>query len=245
VQFWHRKAEWKLHALDQRENTTITRVTPFDNPEVNGPWICNKGRDIAKALERPRALEAMLKGKPAGLSHATDAARRLIAAAKSPVALVSSWGSNEELASFKKHFGSRFQSFVKTDCVAEAGEVVADDILIKPDKNPNGTAARAMFGAAAPAFPAGTDLVLVWGEGCSFGDLPKGAKIVFLGSYLAPENGHADVFLPVSVQTERRGHYTNFAGMVNAFEPCFAKAPGVADAESLFAALAESVEVPA
>jgi NADH-quinone oxidoreductase subunit G len=245
VQFWHRKAEWKLHRLDQRENTTITRVTPFDNPEVNGPWICNKGRDIAKTLERPRALEAMLKGKPAGTSHATDAARRLIAAAQRPVALVSTWGSNEELASFKEHLGARFQAFVKTDCVAEPDEVVEDALLVKPDKNPNRAAARALFGASPPAFPPGTDLVLVWGEGCNFGVLPAGAKIVFLGSWLAPENGHADVFLPVSVQTERAGHYTNFAGVVNAFEPCFARDPGVADAEALFAALAAPVEAEA
>jgi NADH-quinone oxidoreductase subunit G len=245
VRLWHRKAEWKLNRLDQRENTTITRVTALDNPQVNGPWICNKGRDIAKQLERPRAHEAMLKGKSAGLSHATDAARRLIAAAKNPVALVSSWGSNEELAAFKKHLGAKFKAFVKTDCVAEPGEIVADDILIKPDKNPNSNAARALFGAASPAIPAGTDLVLAWGEGANFSELPAGVKIVFLGSYLAPENGHADVFLPVSVQTERHGHYTNFAGVVSAFEPCFAKAPGVADAESLFAALASTVEVPA
>jgi NADH-quinone oxidoreductase subunit G len=134
---------------------------------------------------------------------------------------------------------------VKEDCAPGPGEVVADDILIRPGKNPNGAAARALFGKLAPSFPAGTDLVLVWGEGCNFGVLPAGAKIVFLGSWLAPENGYADVFLPVSVQTERRGHYTNFEGVVNAFEPCFAKDAGVADAEALFAELAESVKAKA
>ena len=46
------------------------------------------------------------------------------------------------------------------------------------------------------------------------------------------------MFLPVSVQTERAGHYTNFQGVVSAFEPCFAKRDSVAHAESLFAALA-------
>ena len=62
--------------------------------------------------------------------------------------------------------------------------------------------------------------------------------MIFINSYLQPENGHADVFLPVSVQTERAGHYTNFQGVVSAFEPCFAKRDSVAHAESLFAALA-------
>ena len=91
---------------------------------------------------------------------------------------------------------------------------------------------------ARSAFPPDTDLVLVWGEGFSFAQLPPQARIIYLNSWLQPENGHADVFLPISVQTERNGHYTNFQGVVSAFEACFAKKPGVADAEALFAALA-------
>ena len=66
----------------------------------------------------------------------------------------------------------------------------------------------------------------------------RGVKIVYLNAYLQPENGHADVFLPISVQTERAGHYTNFQGVVSAFQACFAKQAGVADAETLFPALA-------
>jgi NADH-quinone oxidoreductase subunit G len=62
--------------------------------------------------------------------------------------------------------------------------------------------------------------------------------VVLLNSWLAPENGHADVFIPISVQTERHGHYTNFAGVVSAFEPCFPRAESVADAADLFEALA-------
>ncbi len=46
------------------------------------------------------------------------------------------------------------------------------------------------------------------------------------------------MFLPISIQTERAGHYTNCEGRVQAFAPCFAKPEGVADAEALFAALA-------
>jgi NADH-quinone oxidoreductase subunit G len=130
---------------------------------------------------------------------------------------------------------------VKSDSAAAPGEVVQDEILIRADKNPNTAAARALFPAlpADPkaAFPADCDLVLVWGEGFSFAQLPPNAKIVYLNSWLQPENGHADVFLPISLMTERSGHYTNFQGVVNGFEACFAKKPGVADADALFAAL--------
>jgi NADH-quinone oxidoreductase subunit G len=242
VNLWHRKPEWRLNALDPQQNRSIARVTPLENPAVNGPWICNKGRDLAKIFERPRALQAMQKGSPVELEAAIDAARQLIADAQRPVALVSSWASNEELAAFKAALGGRFTAFAKTDFGPEPGERIEDDVLIRPDKNPNGAAARALFpplpADAAQAFAEGTDLVLVWGEGFDFARLPAKAKVVFLGAYLAPENGHADVFIPLSIQTERAGRYTNFQGVVSAFLPCFAKPPTVADATPLFGALA-------
>ncbi|MBL0142440.1 MAG: (2Fe-2S)-binding protein [Betaproteobacteria bacterium] len=239
VNLWHRRPEWKLRSAEQRvHNDEIDRVTPLDNPAVNGPWICNKGRDLARVFGRARAEGAMLKGRAADLQGAIKQARSLIAAAKRPVAIVSSWGSNEELAAFKAALGGRMTAFVKPDHQPEPGEVVEDAILIRADKNPNTAGARALFGDAAPDIPKDADLVLVWGEGFDFGRIPAGAKIVYLNAWLQPENGHADVFLAVSIQTERDGHYTNFAGVTSAFSKCFAKPAGVADAEALFAALA-------
>ena len=239
VQVWHRKPEWFVKSLDQRQNTSIARITPLENPAVNGPWICNKGRDLARIFERERAGQAMLKGEPVELERAIDEARRLIGAARRPAALVSSWGSNEELETFKAKLGEVFHCFVKRDWQPEEGERLEDDLLIRPDKNPNTAKARELFHhAGGPDFHDGTDLVLVWGEGCDFARLPRGAKVILLNSYLAPENGHADVFLPISIQTERNGHYTNFQGTVSEFRACFPKAPGVVDAEALFVALA-------
>ena len=238
VDIWHRKREWAVRALDPAQNTSIARVTPHENPAVNGPWICNKGRDLAAIFERRRAVQPMQKGTPVDLPAAIAAARRLLDAAKRPVALVSSWGSNEELARFKETLGARCTSFVKADHVAAEGEVVKDDFLIRADKNPNTTGARMLFGDAPVRLDDATDLVLVWGEGFDFSALPRGAKVIFLNGYLAPENGHADVFIPVSIQTERRGHYTNADGIVSEFLPCFTKAPTVSDAEVLFGALA-------
>jgi NADH-quinone oxidoreductase subunit G len=243
VNLWHRKREWKLNHLDSKQNTEIARVTPLENAAVNGPWICNKGRDLAAIFERPRAEQPMLKGRPASLDEAAAAARRLIDDAAKPVALVSSWGSNEELAAFKDRLGSRFTCFVKSDHQPAPGEVLEDALLIRADKNPNTATAQRLFGNAPLAFPDGTDLVLVWGEGVDFGGLPRGAKVVLLGSYLAPENGHADVFVPISIQTERSGHYTNFEGHTSRFERCFEKQATVAHAEEFFARLAATAEV--
>ena len=183
----------------------------------------------------------MKKGKPVDLDAAIGAARRLIDQAKHPVAVVSSWGSNEELEAFKQTLGTRFTAMVKHDWTPQPGERLDDELLIRADKNPNSAAARALFPQqddGARAFAAGTDLVFVWGEGFDFARVPSDAKIIFLNTYLQPENGHADVFIPISIQTERRGHYTNFQGVVSAFEPCFVKKASVVDAEDLFAAIA-------
>jgi NADH-quinone oxidoreductase subunit G len=185
----------------------------------------------------------MQKGQPVELATAIASARDLIAKARRPLALVSSWGSNEELAAFKASLASRFACRVKADHQPEPGEVIEDDLLIKADKNPNGRAAHALFPEDV-SLHSDADLVLVWGEGCNFAELPPTARIIFLNSWLQPENGHADVFLPLSTQLERRGHYTNFAGVVSAFEPCFDKPAGVLDAEALFGTLVP-VEVAA
>jgi NADH-quinone oxidoreductase subunit G len=249
VDIWHRKKAWKLNRLDPAANARIDRVTPRENPAVNGPWICNKGRDLAAVFERPRATQALFRGKAVGFDAAVEQAGALIAAARHPAALVSSWGSNEELAAFHAAFGARFASYVKTDRLPEPGERLEDELLIKPDKNPNRRAATALYppqpAAPGAALPAGCDLVLVWGEGCDFDALPPQARIVYLDAWRHPAQARADVFLPISVQTERSGHYTNFAGVVSRFEACFEKPAGVADAEALFAALAVPAPVSA
>ncbi len=241
VNLWHRKAEWRLRAPGMRAaHESIDRVTPLENPAVNGPWICNKGRDLARVFDRARAEVAMLKGRPTDLEGALANARALLAAAKRPVAVVSSWGSNEELAAFRDALGARFDAYVKADHEPQPGEVLEDSLLIRADKNPNTAGARALFGERPLAIPREADLVLVWGEGFDFGLVPAGAKTILLNAWLAPENGHADVFFPVSAQTERSGTYTNFAGVTSAFSACFPKAAGVADAQALFPLLARA-----
>jgi NADH-quinone oxidoreductase subunit G len=247
VQIWHRKPEWKLNALDQRRNARIERVTPLDNPAVNGPWICNKGRDLAKLLERPRALYPMIRGREVDLADAVTAARALIDTSQHAVALVSSWASNEELRAFDRRLGDRFAAYVKADHVPAPGEVVEDDFLLRADKNPNTTGARELFPALAESLGALSDpvLLLVWGEGFRLADAAAAGSTIVLGSFAHPDHARADVFIPLSVQTERAGHYTNFQGTVSAFSACFRRPATVVDAEALFAALAERVAVTA
>jgi NADH-quinone oxidoreductase subunit H len=64
--------------------------------------------------------------------------------------------------------------------------------------------------------------------------------VICLDGYANEMHRAADVFIPITLQTERRGHYTNFEGKVGAFEPCFNRPAFAADAETLFAALARA-----
>jgi NADH-quinone oxidoreductase subunit G len=168
------------------------------------------------------------------------------------VALVSSWASNEELAAFQDAFAARLgramTAYVKADHVPQPGEVLEDAVLIRADKNPNTRAATARF----PMLPADVsaalgspDVVLVWGEGFDQAAVPAGARVIRLDAYAHDQLAAADVFLPVSIQTERSGHYTNFEGTVTPFTACFAPAPTVAHAASLFPALAAGRPLPA
>ena len=245
VDVWHRKKAWALQAVDPSRNTAIERVTPRGAPGPDGPWICNKGRDLAAIFERPRATHAMVRGAPVALDAAIGAARDLLAAARQPAALVSSWGSNEELAAFERALGGRLDCRVKDDWQPLPGEVVEDDFLIRADKNPNNAAARARFPAWDRTFAPGTDLVVVWGEGFDRASAPAQARVVWLDAYANEGHRAADVFIPITIQTERRGHYTNFEGKVGAFAPCFDRPAYAADAEALFAALAARADVPA
>lgn len=252
INIWHRKREWTLNALDPNLNTRIDRVTPLENPDVNGLWVCNKARDLAHFFERPRAEQAMHAGAAVDLSVATATAAHLLANAKAPVALVSSFGSNEELAAFHAvfhaAFGDRLQGFVKVDHQPLPGERLEDALLIKPDKNPNRKAALARYPVLpvdASAALAGADVLLVWGEGFDGAHVPVGVKVIRLDSYVHEANARADVFLPISIQTERSGHYTNFEGTVTPFEACFPVKPSIAHAEALFVALVSTAPIVA
>ena len=241
VNLWTRKPEWRLNSpAMQARNGCLERVTARENPAVNGPWTCNVARDLPKRLAHARAAEPLMKGVPAALDAALAKARALLAGARKPVALVSSAASNEELDAFKAALGARFDCRVKSDREADDGEVKEDAFLIRADKNPNTAGARARFGDQPAQVPADADLVLVWGGGFDFGKLPPAAAIVHLAAWLAPENGHADVFFPLSIFTERDGSFTNADGVTSAFERCQAKPAGAVHAAELFARLAEA-----
>jgi NADH-quinone oxidoreductase subunit G len=235
VDLWRRKKEWELRAPGEDRNRVIYRVTAADNPQINGPWICNKGFDLHKTMHRPRALAPAIAGVPATLAEVIHAAKQLLAQAQRPAALVSAQASNEELDAFQAALGSRLRIYTREDCAPAPGEVLEDALLIKADKNPNTFGVRQRFGS--DAFDAGAgnehDLFLVWGEWTDFANLGN-AKLVHLTPYADPAAGTPDVLIPISTTFERSGTFSNFEGTTNHFHAVFDKPPLVEHADTIF-----------
>ena len=236
VNLWRRKKEWQLHALGEERNRMIYRVTAGENPQINGPWICNKGFDLHKLMARERALP-MLGGTPATLDRALGRARELWARAKHPAVLVSAHASNEELDAFAAALEKdlRLKIYTREDCKPAPDEVVEDDLLIKADKNPNTYGVRKRFGAAPLVASAahGHDLFLIWGEAESYADLGN-ARLIHLSPFAHRCERDADVVIPISMTFERSGSFFNFEGKLNRFEPVFDKPAQVAHAAAVF-----------
>jgi NADH-quinone oxidoreductase subunit G len=241
VQVWRRKPERALQMPGAPAVQAAYRVTVQENSRINGPWLCNTGFGLHKAMARPRVLAAQVTGGTVAAEAAIDRARALLVGARKPAVLVSSQGSDQEfdaLLGALGRLGGRLQAFVHADRQPARGEVVEDTLLIRADKNPNRAGAITRFGAVAREpfdANAGHDVVLAWGEfdpAFDFG----GAHVVHLATF-APAL-RAEVVIPVSTHFERSGSFTNCDGQTSAFSAVFAPPPGVLHAADVFARMA-------
>ncbi len=233
IKIWSRKEEWKLKNLSHKNNL-IARITPHITPEVNGHWICNKARDLAKYFERPRQLIPQINNREVSLSTAVKETQELIKKSKRIAFIVSSWGSNEELQVLKETLGHQFDFYVKDDLLPQKHEVIEDQILIRRNKNPNRFSAVQLFGSKD--FPRGEafDLVVVWGEGFDFHLLDTNTRVIQFTSYRDIISEKAIVLIPISTMLERSGHYTNGLGVTSSFEQVFEIPQKVIHASELF-----------
>jgi len=237
INIWKRGHHWQLRGPGNVEkNRMIYRVTPCDNPDINGPWICNKGYDLGAFMSRPRVLRPTIGGSAATIDQVIEATREQLAKATNPAVLVSAHASNEELAAFKNAFGDKLTVYTRQDIQPEAGDVVEDTILIRADKNPNSEGVKALFGSK-PYKASGHDLIIVWGEGVKLGSLGN-ATIIHLASFESPQDKTADIVIPISTHFEREGSFTNFEGKRNCFTKVFDKPELVQHAGELFGRLA-------
>jgi NADH-quinone oxidoreductase subunit G len=236
IKVWRRMQVRQPHMPGTDPGNVALRTTAFENPEINGPWLCNKGFDQHKWMARERLLQPRIDGVDATPGAAIARARQLLAAASNPAVLVSSHASNEELDVLQSLLGG-VAAYAHTDHVPAPGEVVADERLIRADKNPNRRGVEERFGSREFDAAAGHDLVIAWGELAAppaTGTTPW----IHLTPFGTPAGPPAAVVIPVSNTWERHGSFTNFEGRRNTFDPVFDKPPQVAHAADVFRSLA-------
>jgi NADH-quinone oxidoreductase subunit G len=133
-------------------NEGFFRIKPRYNPEVNGYWMCDEGREIYKFLNKEaRQLKGQKKtGKgwqemTAGAT-AKDAAKALEGHLKNASLLVTGQASTEELdalvSTFVNQFSSKKVYHWKNN---EAQWAQHDGLLIRGDKNPNTKGLQSVF----------------------------------------------------------------------------------------------------
>jgi NADH-quinone oxidoreductase subunit G len=137
----------------------IHRMTPRTNPEVNGHWICDAGRQSFTPLyERPRFPRPLARPEPAGAQEevlwdeALDrAAARLRRLAREKgdalAAVVSARLSVEDLYLTRRVLSEAIG--IPRLAVPPHEEGQDDDLLVRRDKTPNGRGA-ALAGPGAP-----------------------------------------------------------------------------------------------
>ena len=125
-------------------NSGVYRIQPQHDPEVNGYWMCDEGRDLYKNTNRQSRLSSAKKHN--GLSWefmvpgeaAKEASTQLKGVDKNSVALVlTAQFSNEEYESAISQFKSTYNSEHIYHWQGTSSMDEFDDLLIRGDKNPN------------------------------------------------------------------------------------------------------------
>jgi NADH-quinone oxidoreductase subunit G len=224
----------------------VYRIVPAENQQVNGYWICDLGRYAYHDMDENRLTAVGVKnvGPPERTVADWESVVRELAAdikglaasgrASRMAVVLNSFLTNEELALCRKIFVESLS--LRNIFFADPKPGEADGCLLTADRAPNGRGAAAlgfMPKLPDPDAPAGsTDLLIVFGTHLlEYGPAEKVAAW-FKGSgktYLFAANSSgldaaADVVLPTALPSEKKGSYTNLAGLTQSFE-CAVPAP--------------------
>ncbi len=225
-------------------NNEILRLTPRHNPAVNDYWMCDHGRldtfGFVNAENRTKSPMVRKDGKLTEVSWdeaIAKVASELKAFKETEIAAIgSAYATNEDnfaLVKLMRHLGVR-----KLDFVPHTIEGSQDELLLRADKTPNSTGARAVGVLPAGNGPDYNEIFREIRSGIvkslyvmedDIASDPSVAEILgkldFLVVHSSTENATtkaADVVLPCSTFAEKHGTFTNFEGRVQRIRPAVA-----------------------
>jgi NADH-quinone oxidoreductase subunit G len=222
-------------------NNEILRLTPRWNPDVNDYWMCDWGRlNTFKFVNADNRIKAPMVRKEGVLTEVgweeaiAHVASELKSYKKHEIAAIGSpFATNEDNYAFAKlmhHLGVK-----KIDLQRHVVEDDQDDILIRADKTPNSTGARAVgIVPGDPAFSMATlakeiregtvrALYVMDSNVAAIQEIAEVlSRLEFLVVHASNENETtkmADVVLSSSTYAEKNGTFTNFQGRVQRLRP--------------------------
>ena len=214
----------------------VFRLKPRRNPEVNGPWMCDKGRMIYKDLHDEKRLGTPRSG--AGeLAWAEAGAEllRLCGEGALELVVVSPHLTLEEIFLLKRVAATTGAAICAGPAEADRGD--GDDLLLDADRAPN-RAGLALLGVAEESGAAlagkirdagGT--VLVAGDvavaDAAVAEALGTATTAFLGTHDRATAAAATLALPGAAWAEKAGVFVNRQGRLQAFKQAVAR-PGQA-----------------
>ncbi len=215
------------------EGGRVYRLKPRYNPEVNGRWMCDRGRMTYKQVHDERRLLAPLwNGKEVSWAEIQEHLARVLDGGTPGLVLVSPHASLEEMFLAGKLVSGGAIVSGPADQHREQG----DDLLLDADRTPNrkGLAvldipelsaedlARRIGAAEGPVLVLGGDP----GRDETVGGALQGCDtVVFLGTHDGPTAHGAQFVLPLAMWAEKAGTFVNRQGRWQGFQQAVAR-PG-------------------
>ena len=212
----------------------VQRLVPRENPDVNGWWMCDRGRVNYRWINENRLTEAAQGDTQIPLRQALDTlVARLIELDGNVAVLLSPKLCNEDLLVLRHLFTQIYPAKLGAGSLEPAQP--EDDILRRADPHPNTWMVRSLGLDVDPrrfVSRAGTKGLLL------FGDDPVGwdpdftallGGFAFIAAFLTNRNATAaavaaagGLLLPLATHAEMAGSFTNCDGRVQRFEPALA-----------------------
>ena len=220
----------------------ILRLTPRLNEEVNSYWMCDPGRlNTFKFVNGKERLNGPMIRKDGALSEVgwDEAIARVVSELKSfkrseIAGIASPFATNEDNYVFQKLMKDVLGT-KNLDLVQHIREGDEDDLLIRADKTPNSTGARAVGvkpgeggmdlqgiirgiqdGAIKALYVLEDDIAAISEFAAVLGNLQL---LIVHSSVQNKSTEHADIVLSCSTYAEKHGTFTNFQGRVQQIRP--------------------------
>jgi len=217
----------------------VYRVRAQENKEVNGFWICDRGRYGYSYLDQNRLDKIIVNNKEImkepswsnALAFITERIKRLHYMKKtSAVALVAdAWLSNEELFLLRKIFKDDLK--IEKMYLVDPKPADGDGFLLTSERSPNRRGAQEAGFELGPlslgGLAEGIEFILVFSpslsEVFSLTDVKNAleridTKVLFT-PYSSDLNSLFDIVLPSALIAEKGGSLTNIDGKVQSFAP--------------------------